>query len=118
MKVNGQSKIPNWHFDGGSVFVREFWQPGASYEVQVDGRNWAGTAPMKPTPLPVSAQELGMLEDTPAVKDWSPVVYEDVAVSADGRYIGVASFDHNVYVFDNTGKKLWEYRIPDGVGVA
>lgn len=115
--VDGQNKTPSWHFAGESVFVREAWQPGASYEVRVDGLQWAGMAPVKPTPLPVSAQELGVLEETPSVKDWSPVVYEDAAVSADGKYIGVASFDHNVYLFDNTGKKLWEYRIPGGIGV-
>lgn len=116
---NGQSKTPNWRILGdSSLFIQEAWQPGVNYEVRIDGRIWSGMAPMNPTPLLVCSGELGALEQTPSLKDWSPAVYEDVAVSADGKYIGVASFDHSVYLYDNTGKKIWEYRIPGGVGVA
>lgn len=119
IKVDGQCKAAGWRQgENGNIFIKEAWQPGANYEVSVDERVWSGTAPVNPTPWPVSAGELGALEETPSVKDWSPVVYEDAAVSPDGKYIGVASFDHNVYLFDNTGKKLWAYLIPDGVGMA
>lgn len=116
---NNQSKAADWQIIGnGSLLIPEAWQPGANYEVQIDGKTWSGGAPMNPTPLLVYSGELGALEQTPSIKDWSPAVYEDVAVSADGKYIGVASFDHNIYLYDNTGQKIWEYRIPGGVGMA
>ena len=116
---NGQSTTHTWRVVGkGGVLIQEVWQPGANYEIKVDGKTWSGVAPVNPTSLLVYSGELGALEQTPSIKDWSPAVYEDVAVSADGKYIGVASFDHNVYLYDNTGQKIWEYRIPGGVGVA
>lgn len=116
---NGQSQAPAWRIVGnGSLLIQEAWQPGVNYEVRIDGKTWDGMAPMNPTSLRVYSGELGVLEQTPSLNDWSPAVYEDVAVSADGRYIGIASFDHNVYLYDNNGKKIWEYRIPGGVGRA
>ena len=114
---NGQESYASRWVDGRLIFPIP-WQPGREYQVRLDDQTWTGRAPQNPTPFIWSVRELGKLEQSPTVKEWSPAVYEDVAVSPDGRYVGVASFDHNVYMYDATGKKMWEYRIPEGVGVA
>lgn len=118
LRVNDQPKAASWQKSGRFILLREPWQAGTSYEVSVDGKSWRGIAPLNPASLAVNAEELGSLEETPSVKEWTPAVYEDVAVSPDGKYIGVASFDHNVYLYDDKGQKLWQNRIANGVGVA
>lgn len=119
VRVNGESKEIQWQIMGGkNLILAESWEPWQNYEIEINGRKWNGTAPLTPTAAVLATGELGKLEETPSLKEWSPVVYEDVAVSPDGRFIGIASFDHKIYLYDNTGKKLWDYGIPDGVGVA
>ncbi len=118
LKVDDRPKPTKWQKHGKVILLMEPWQAGSSYEVLVDGMSWRGMAPLNPMPLKVSAEELGSLEETPSVKEWTPAVYEDVAVSPDGKYVGVASFDRNVYLYDDKGQKLWQSRIANGVGVA
>ena len=101
-----------------NLFARDAWQSGAAYDLRVGGQSWQGMAPLQPTAFVAGVSELGALDGTPSVKEWSPVGYEEIAVSPEGSYVGVASFDHNVYLFDQAGKKLWDHKIPGGVGVA
>lgn len=119
MKVNGQEKPVNWHYEGGrTVAIPEDWQRGANYELNVDGQTWSASAPEKPGTFVRAVVGLGSLEDIASIQEWAPQVYEETAVSADGQYVAVASFDHTVYMYDKAGKKLWDYRIPSGLPVS
>ncbi|HWR40458.1 MAG TPA: PQQ-binding-like beta-propeller repeat protein [Patescibacteria group bacterium] len=115
--LDGQQEAIKWRRVNDKIILESSWQPGTLLQARLAGQSWQGRAPQTPTPLLWSTHELGGLEQTPSVKEWSPVVYEDVAISPDGRYIGVASFDHNIYMYGADGKKMWEYRIPGGVGM-
>ena len=94
------------------------WQAGSKYEVKMKGNIWSDVAPSRPGILVGNVVKLGEFEDFPTINESSTPVYDDAAITPDGKYIALASYDNKVYVYDRTGNKLWDYGIPNGTPIS
>ncbi len=96
------------------------WEPSKKCAITIKSEegviNEETVSPKKPSAYKLGEAKLGSLEKFPQVESWKDVPSEETIISPDGKYIAMASFDGKFYVFDNAGKKLWNYQVPDGVG--
>jgi len=116
LRVNEQDQMVNSRYMGkNTVLFPVNWQAGDKYQLVSAKEKWNSPAPGKPEAWLSATVPTGELEELPTINEWSVVVNESVAVSPDGQYVAVGSFDHSVYVVDRQGKKLWVYRIPSGM---
>ncbi|BBB89412.1 WD40 repeat domain-containing protein [Methylomusa anaerophila] len=94
------------------------WRTGARYEVKMAGKSWSDAAPARPGILVGGVARLDEFEEFPTINESGSTVFDDAAVAPDGKYIALASYDNRVYVYNRTGKKLWDYGVPNGTPIS
>ncbi|BBB89404.1 outer membrane protein assembly factor BamB [Methylomusa anaerophila] len=119
IRVNEQDQAVSARSMGkNTVLLPLNWQAGDNYQVIFDKEKWNSAAPGKPAAWLSAVVPTGELEAMPTINQWAVEVNEGVAVAPDGQFVAVASFDHTVYLFDRSGKKIWDYRVPSGMPVS